>query len=89
MAIATSIKSNTSSTSWKCYSSCCFKKQNYFGSNGSLRKWIMHFGENKMRNDVEQMPKDIQWHMIGHVNPISEIYGSICTAYSWWMTLNY
>lgn len=45
------------------------------------------FGENKVQemvNKWEQLPKDIQWHMIGHLQKKqSKIYCPVCKFDSW------
>lgn len=48
---------------------------------------IRHFGENKVQelcNKIEQMPKDIHWHMIGHLqrNKVKYIVGKVDLIHS-------
>ncbi len=48
---------------------------------------IRHFGENKVQemcDKYEQLPKDIQWHMIGHLqtNKVKYLIGKTCLIHS-------
>lgn len=48
---------------------------------------IRHFGENKVQelcNKIEQLPEDISWHMIGHLqrNKVKYIVGKVALIHS-------
>jgi uncharacterized pyridoxal phosphate-containing UPF0001 family protein len=70
MAIATNIKSNTINTSRKRNTRCCFKTKPVSDLMEAYDSGQRIFWRNKiqeMADKWEQMPKDIHWHMMGHV----------------------